>query len=234
MSLPCKVPHVKQRTSQFMQFESKCREVGRVTFPRFLGERVYMEEFNARNGHAILRPGLHRWQDTIDAMLCGVETDGPIYLMIDQKEVKPGDTHRRPGPHIDGYWQVTGHDSPESPGHAHPGRGPTHISPTPRWRIPDTNPLRVLPRRIPKKPKHEAIVLASNVYGCDGFLGTFDVESFGRGGDCSCVPLDRLQRMALAGDVAYSGNVSFIHESVPVREACQRTLVRLNVPGIEL
>ena len=74
---------------------------GAVTFPAHTGERVYMREFRKSTG---LPAHLSRWQSTIDAMLDGVDTDGPIYLMIDQGVVKATSSHRRPGLHIDGYW----------------------------------------------------------------------------------------------------------------------------------
>ena len=74
---------------------------GAVKFPQFLGERVYMREFTKSDG---LPNDLMRLQSTIDGMLEGIEVDGPIFVMIDQSEVKAGQFHRRPGMHVDGIW----------------------------------------------------------------------------------------------------------------------------------
>lgn len=100
-------------------YQSIVRSGLSVTFPAFMAERVYMEEFTKQDG---LPEHLSRWQNTVDTMLTGVDTDGPIYLMVDQ-----------------------------------------------------------------------------------------------------AVPLIR--------DYVYAGNVSMLHESLPVAETCERTVVRLNVPG---
>src|SRR5512144_898315 len=80
---------------------SSVQQRGAVRFPEFIGERVYMREFNPRNG---LPKDLARWQGTVDAMLDGVDAPGSVFIMIDQGEVKAGQFHRRPGVHVDGYW----------------------------------------------------------------------------------------------------------------------------------
>jgi hypothetical protein len=81
--------------------QSVMQEVGFVNFPEFTGERIYMREiFKDRP----LPRDLKRWQLTVNQMLEGIDTDGPLYLMVDQKIVSPNTSHRRPGIHIDGYW----------------------------------------------------------------------------------------------------------------------------------
>ncbi len=79
-----------------------------VVFPSFNNERVYMLPFYKKNG---LPSNLKHWQKTIDMMLENVETEDVIYLMIDQGYVKGNSYHRRPGVHIDGYWNpsLNGH-----------------------------------------------------------------------------------------------------------------------------
>ena len=37
-------------------------------------------------------------------MLDGVDTSGPIFLMVDQAPVLAAATQRRAGLHVDGYW----------------------------------------------------------------------------------------------------------------------------------
>jgi hypothetical protein len=168
-----------------------------VTFPAFIGERVYMQPFLKKDG---LPEALRqRWQATIDAMLEGVETDKPIYLMIDQQRVTVGSYHRRPGLHIDGYWNPgVGHHT----GHIH------------------TNFLK------------EGLILASSVQACRAFIGEYH-ELPGDGGDCSHVDTSKMEEIIFKENNVYAGNVGLLHESLPVKQDCFRTLVRLNVPGWE-
>ena len=79
--------------------QSLIREIGPVPFPEFNRERHYMVPFLKREG---LPQHLQHWQPTVDAMLVDIETDSPIYLMVDQGVVKANVSHRRPGMHIDG------------------------------------------------------------------------------------------------------------------------------------
>uniref|UniRef100_A0AB39CDE9 Uncharacterized protein n=1 Tax=Pseudomonas phage HRDY3 TaxID=3236930 RepID=A0AB39CDE9_9VIRU len=240
---------------------SIAREVGPVSFPAFLGERVYMHEFRMEQG---LPENLRRWQETVDQMLVGVDTDGPIYLMIDQKAVKANVTHRRPGLHVDGYWhpmiQAHGggghgaqpapsrHDGgshisksahgggqPSRPYHGPSNPAPRHASigghqghrsaylkgrwdtPTPSWYF-DINDVP------------ESIILATDICASRGLIGEFD-GPISIGGDVTHLDLSHMQEIIMQPHRVYQGNVSFIHESLPVAFDCQRTLVRLNVPG---
>lgn len=181
-----------------------------VSFPEFLGERVYMREFRKRDG---LPSDLKRWQKTVDAMLDGIDVDGPIYLMVDQGIVRSGNTHRRPGLHIDGYW---------NPGvFAHGGRPPGHGHvPTPDR-----------PRHIHAMDWHpEALILASDVSACRAMVGQFEGVP-ADGGDCSHIDVSGMDEIRFQSGYAYAGNVTMLHESMPIPYDCARTLVRLNVPG---
>lgn len=80
---------------------SSVQQRGAVRFPAFIGERIYMREFTKAAG---LPADIARWQPTVDAMLDGVETEGRIFLMVDQAVVREQATHRRPGLHVDGHW----------------------------------------------------------------------------------------------------------------------------------
>ena len=176
---------------------------GPVFFPRFTGERIYMREFYKHRG---LPSDLRRWQPTVNAMLDGIEADGPIYLMIDQRKIKAGKFHRRPGLHVDGYWDAKSQTWPPSPNDPHLAIEPS-----------DT-------------PQAEAIVLASDVFGCRAFVGRFDVMPKD-GNDCGHIGTAAMKRVAILPNIVYAGNVSMLHESMPVECDCERTVVRLNVPG---
>jgi hypothetical protein len=195
---------------------SLLKEIGPVTFPENTGERVYMLPFTKKEG---LPLRMMRWQLTIDAMLKDVDVDGPIYLMIDQGVVETGKSHRRGGPHIDGNWcpGIKAHGSghrPYPPGHtAGPAHGPRKNI---RWDSDNFSP--------------EALILASDVEASCAYVGEIEGEPV-PGGDCSHLDLGKALKIPLKAGLAYAGNVTMIHESLPVPQTCQRTLVRLNVPG---
>lgn len=199
---------------------STITKLGAVPFPAFTAERVYMRPFFKRNG---LPPNLARWQPTVDAMLAGIETDGPIYLMVDQKNIVAGNSHRRPGIHVDMYWHpaISAHRG-EPPGHR-PSPAP---APTPERHSPRPTHMR--------STGAESIILASDVLGCRGFIGDYEGE-IGYGGDCSHLDLSGLQAVNLTPGYAWGGHaMHMLHESLHLARNCQRTVVRLNVPGVEI
>lgn len=202
---------------------------GPVRFPAYAGERVYMHPFHKRAG---LPTALSHWQPTIDAMLDGIETNGPVYLMVDQSPVRAGVTHRRAGVHVDGYWVAgVGHDGGHrtAPGmHSphpklsaargeHGTRPPTHKSGSTVWSAATFN-------------ETEAIILASSLSAARGFVGEY-VGPVGEMGDCAEVDVSGLDTLEMVAGRVYAGNVCCLHESLPVAADCLRTVVRLNVPG---
>lgn len=171
------------------RYESVLQEHGKVEFPEFLGERLYMIAF--RKGSPLPKI-LRRWKKTIDAMLAKVTISKKVelYFMADEAYVQKGTPHRRPGPHIDGHWSTTG----------------------------------------TLQHYDETILLASSVAGCYGYVGPYYGE-FGPGGDVTKMDLSKLDRLMMKSNRVYAGNVTMVHESIPLKESCQRTLVRINVPG---
>jgi hypothetical protein len=182
--------------------ESRVHIGGEVPFPAYTGERVYMEEFYPSKG---LPDHLKRWQPTVDAMLTGVKTDGPAYLMIDQSPVTAGSPQRRPGVHVDGNWDQSIRAHRAHVHHSHHAHGGY---------------------------KPEIIALASDVRGCRAFIGAADGAPKDDG-DCSHVDITSCQPLSMEPCITYLGNVTMLHESMPVERDCVRTLVRINVPGVE-
>lgn len=177
---------------------------GRVPFPPFTGERVYMREFTQADG---LPPELSRWQETVDAMLEGIDAPGSIFLMIDQSPVRALTTQRRPGLHVDGSWNPAiyahGHGDGDEPVR---DRGPCH---------PHT--------------REEILLLASDALGSAGYVGAFDGRP-GSGGDCSHIETDSLVKVDMEPGRVWAGpTLSMLHEALPVSRDCLRTVVRLNV-----
>lgn len=202
----------------------------KVVFPEFNAERHYMIPFFKKEG---LPKHLQHWQNTVDAMLEGVETDDLIFFMADQGKVKKKTPHRRPGAHIDNYWVPStghrgggGHLNPCLPGMGggmHRGGG-GHLGMRSRK---DRHSGWCSSFDMPK----QAIILASDVQGCKGYVGEWNgvVEDHG---DCSHIDTSKLTEHFLKPHQVYLGDTSqFIHESVPVEYNCMRTLVRLNVNG---
>ena len=231
---------------------------GYVPFPEFTAERAYMVGFKPAEG---LPTHLSRWARTVEAMLHDIEAPGEVDIMIDQAEVRRGLPHRRGGPHIDGNWlagvkahggSTHGQPDPPRPHHgqlvgSHGAHGPI----AGRWGGGDggqgdpgwgqggggdamgshghsgrvTNGVWRSEHFAP-----ELLVLASDVGACVAYVGEVDGDPM-VGGDCAHLDLSGLERRPLEPHVAHVGNVTMIHESVPVAQTCRRTLVRLNVPG---
>ncbi len=93
-----------------MIVHSKVTELNDVVFPEFDGNKAYMVPFLKKDG---LPNNLTKWQGIVDSMLAKVDTTSPVYFMLDQKEVKAGTIQRRPGVHIDGFWDAS------AKGHGH-------------------------------------------------------------------------------------------------------------------
>lgn len=201
--------------------QSTVQQRGKVAFPAFMAERVYMREFTKQDG---LPTDLSRWQPTVDAMLDGIDAPGPIYIMIDQAEVRAGGNHRRPGVHIDGWWNsgLSAHGHPH-PGHHHrppePYTPPHHIHAARHGHI------------VREQYKPEALILATDVMSSYAYIGEWSGVS-GEGGDCSHVDTSGMLRAAIEPGRVWAGDtMKFLHEAVPLMCGGRRTLVRLNVPG---
>lgn len=216
-----------------MIYASIVDERGAVTFPEFTGERVYMEPFTQAAG---LPVHLARWQNTVDQMLVGIEVDSPIYIMIDQTHVEAGRPQRRPGVHIDGYWL------PEVRAHMGGGSHVARSIPNPRREGYHSagghtgggghasSNFQAMDWSLASFDAPEAIILATNVSSAQAYIGEYS-GPIGDMGDCTGLTIEHMARRRMEANRAYAGNVCFLHESLPVEQDCDRTLVRLNVPG---
>lgn len=183
---------------------SAVNQGGKVSFPKFTGEKVYMREFTKAAG---LPKDLHRRQDTVDAMLDGIKSKGAIYIMVDQAHCKAGSEHRRPGLHVDGNWNKTvgGWDQ----GKWVMAHGGGHV-------------------RSGTK-EGQLLILASSAIGCAAYVGEFE-ENPADGGDCSHIRRSMLVKVEMEPNYSFSGNaLTMLHESLKVQKDCLRTVVRLNV-----
>lgn len=248
--------------------QSIVQQRGAVNFPSFNGDRIHMLTIDRDKP---LPEVAKRWQQTIDDMLHGIDHDGPVYLMVDQKRVEAGKLHRRGGMHIDGFWVpgtliagMGGYDV--GPKYSTMYAGHHTQIPTPgfktdaQWDKDNKEHLTQVERKrkiderlknIEKKASgdewqtaprwndpindeklwpNETIILASNVPACRALVGDWG-GIIGEGGDVSHLDLSHMREIQLQAGIAYAGNVTFVHESLPVLHDCERTVVRLNVPG---
>ena len=206
---------------------------GDASFPAWQGERVYMRPFLKADG---LPQDLSRWQPTVDAMLDGIDTDQPVYIMIDETEVEAGLTQRRPGLHIDGYWDpgITAYGSHRATASGHrqaPRRHePEPVRPARHRSIPPGHRSGSMLWKDADFAAPEGIILASTVSAAEGYLGTYE-GPIGEMGDCAHIDVSSLAVLPMEAGRVYAGNVNCLHRSLPVTRSCRRSLVRLNVPG---
>ncbi len=222
-------------------FSSIIQERGAVSFPGFNAEKHYMIPFFKKYG---LPKHLSHWQDTVDDMLDGIDTNRPIYFMADQAFVKAGTAHRRPGVHVDGYWDSTFVYEPNPPqwrlyGHGGGGRHqgvPTHKLSPGHWKGVGTHRRweRSAAWGVVDFSYPEAMLLASNVSASAAYIGEYDGKLISEGGDARVVPLGDLAVQHLGSHLCHAGTVGTLHESLPLNQDAYRTMVRLNCPGVTI
>jgi len=184
---------------------SVLKEGSSISFPEFTKERAYMIPFKKSEK---LPDKYSRWQDTINTMLDNVETDGVVYMTIDQGRVLKGDSQRRGSPHIDGnYSKINGYITLSSEVMAWGTGG--------GWST--------------KSLTKGGIILASNSVGCKAYEGEFDGVN-AVGGDCSHLDLSSANVSILKPNRVYIGNVTMIHETIKAEQTHNRSFVRLTLP----
>lgn len=137
-------------------------------------------------------------------------SDRRAFLTVDGRIIKAGQTHRRPGPHIDGNY---------IPGVTDWGGGGWKVGDDGRTLTPEAHAASY------DKLTGGVIMLADQL-GCRGWVGNFPGKA-GIGGDCSHIELGT--GFLLEPNSIYYGNNQFIHESIPVKKDMHRTLIRINL-----
>jgi hypothetical protein len=181
--------------------KSIVRSVGEVVMPEFGNQMLYMHPLDVQN--PVMPKEFKRWDGLVHQLMKRVPlTEGEVYITIDEKLLKPGTTHRRPGAHIDGIWDPKLVDHDDSPGHR------THL--------------------FSKNPGG-GLLLVSNAVGCTAYPGEFE-GSPGTGGDCEHMRKQFSDALTMQASTVYLCNVFGIHESIPVTQPVQRSLVRISLP----
>lgn len=81
-------------------FKSEIKYAGRIAFPPFTGIRVMMMPVRLEDPESV---PFSQWRDAFSNLVARAPVQkGVGYLTIDEAEVRAGETHRRPGLHVDG------------------------------------------------------------------------------------------------------------------------------------
>lgn len=197
--------------------QSNIRPVGQLSLPAFAGMQVYMHPILV--GERVTLPeGAEGFEEVVEKMLAmhSIPAGEKIFVTVDQSRVKAGKSHRRPGAHVDGNfifdWTggwLTGVDgrvlSPEN------------------HQLQYCNPMG-------------GLLIVSDLMACRAWLGEFAGVP-NQGGDCSHLTedLERNESFLLEPNQVYVGNSTCVHESLPVDQDVERTLVRITLsPNIKV
>lgn len=83
-------------------FASKIEDKGSISFPEFTGLRIMMMPFRLEDADTI-PDFMPQWRSAVgDLIALSNVKNGTAYLTIDEAHVVAGETHRRPGMHVDG------------------------------------------------------------------------------------------------------------------------------------
>lgn len=199
--------------------QSLLREVSVVSFPKHVEQnRVYQVAFHKDAIPEVLKP----WENTIQGMLTGIDCDGEMYFMADRAMVQKGKTHRRGGLHIDGNWYRGGHGGDR---HCDGRHGGGHGAMQAGWGGDRWNSVWNF-----TDDATGGIILASDIAGCNALTGNYAGEIL-KGGDCSHIDTTGMKKVSLRENTAYIGNVTMLHESIPMQADCVRTVCRITMPA---
>jgi hypothetical protein len=192
-------------TSKFQRF---CA----FTLPSFAGDQLYMHPIEL-DGPLVLPAALEHWIGAIDRLLkWSPIRKGIAFVTIDQRRIEGGTSHRRPGPHVDGNFIFDW------------GGGGWLTGENGRVLGPEDH------RRQYCSPGG-GFLIASDFEGCRAWIGEFDRAPL-QGGNCEHIKnqLADAYSFILKPNVAYWGNSTGVHESLPLRESFNRSLLRITLP----
>ena len=189
-------------------FKSISYPVGKIIFPKFTNTRIMMMPFMLHDINTIPQSLAH-YVLTIKQLLKMIPdhvesyNDTPAYLTIDERFVPINTIQRNPGLHIDGMYQGT-------------TAGPWSGSNPGSW-----------------GSCGNGMLIASNI---DNTVNIYNGNVQGypiNDGDCEHLrnQLSNLVRYSpLAGEVIWADGFN-IHESLPVKEDCNRQFIRISLPN---
>jgi hypothetical protein len=145
--------------------------------------------------------------------------EGMAFLTVHGRNIQKDDTLRRPGAHIDGNYMNYEPGQPFKSFGSGGGNG---------WKLGQTGPYIEEQEHLDSYENEKGgIIMVSNFQSCKAYAGEFE-GSPGRGGDCTHIKLN--EGFHLEPNKVYYGNNRMVHESLPVSEDTQRTLIRITLP----
>lgn len=177
---------------------------------------AYMIPFHLEN-KLILVGDVEPFQDVLNKMLSlsPIKT-GEAYLTIDSRIIRKGNSHRRPGPHVDGnylfQWGTGG------------GNG---------W-LTGTKGRILTPEdhRLQYESKLGGMLIVASHEGCRVWEGQYK-QLPKQGGDCSHLQLDTKDSFVMKKNTIYLTNSTCIHESLKMSQDVMRSLIRITLPATE-
>lgn len=184
--------------------KSDYRRLCEVTLP-YSGRQKYMHTMDLANPS--MPDGFDDYVPIV-TMLCAAAGafSGEAHVTVDEKEIEPGNTQRRPGPHVDGCF------IPKMNRWGGGGGGWLHYC----------NDIGA--SAIGRMP----IIVAASVPGCRAWRGEFDARPK-PDGDLSHVELGDGE--LLPANVGYLLSPDCIHESLPMTNRVLRTFLRIALPA---
>lgn len=226
-------------------FESKFKRLGIVTFPTFHNVRVMMMPVVIGDP---LPPSLEHYDELVGQMVIHAgQHKGQIgYLTIDEKDITPGQSHRRPGLHVDSVHVV----EPE-PTFVHPHW--EKLPEPPAVPAPDPMMVRLRTLEAENKKLHTAnkklqaaldtaravgswgsrehgMLLVASDFGCNLYSGMFEGGTDNEGG-CEHLRAQCGTPSPMTPNVIHWLGGLCVHESLPMAKPTRRQLVRLSLPS---
>jgi hypothetical protein len=186
--------------------QSSFRELGPVVLPQGGSRQFYMHGFDAANPQ--MPEGYDDYLDPVLALLeaAGVH-EGKSWMTVDEKVVLAGMSQRRPGPHVDGKFNI------KAVSWGGGGGGWNHS-------------CNLIPTvRTP-------VIVASTVSACRAWAGEFDAVPNESGG-LEHIEDQLGEGVILPAHVGYLLSGDCIHESMRVERDTQRTFLRIALPQME-
>lgn len=191
------------------EFNSKIDTLGQLKLPEFSGTRILMMPFLLEDLGSI--PGsLYQWTGFLNSLIGRSPCQkGIAYLTIDECQLRAGEIHRRPGLHVDGW-----HDDSNSGGWGGGGWG--------------------------SSVEGEGMLIVASHLGSVGYQQRF-LGTPNKFGDCEHlrIQINRpyifnngpTQKIDFEPNTIYRLDGMTVHESIPVKEDCDRQFVRLSMPS---
>lgn len=196
---------------EFKSIYKKCHHSS-LKFPQFNCLNIYMLNLQLSDLISNTYEALKPYRDILNIFYnCSPVKNGNCYLTIDEKEIYPGETHRRGGKHFDGIWidKFTEWDT------------------APRW---STNPVDDIFKN--------GMLMASNYSACKVYDGIFKGTP-GEGGHCEEIFKDAIinKEEILKENNVYWLHGLCVHESLPLKssenkiiiQSIKRQLIRLSI-----